>query len=275
MAGGVPEIFRGSLRLPVILSCDHASGCIPPEFGNLGLTAHQLEQCEDRLDKGAVEIFDYLCHRLDCFGVKACVSRLVIDVNRSPDHPQFIRQECPDHRIPGNHRLIPEEVKRRMEAYYQPYHQHLASLVAECERIHGTVFFLPIHTMADFYHGQKREIDIALIHTEDCAVADRLGRLLRKKGYMVTFNHPLALTPDLLKSMPCQLVQRFAKSSAIIEVNDRHQNNQQMKEDLYDAIVQAVKEMSAHTIPPAAPDHLMASKSDIGEVSREKGVTVS
>jgi predicted N-formylglutamate amidohydrolase len=38
------EVIPGDMRRGVILLCDHASNAMPPEFGNLGLDAFQLER---------------------------------------------------------------------------------------------------------------------------------------------------------------------------------------------------------------------------------------
>lgn len=240
MTDGSPVVIRGSLPLPVVLSCDHASGYIPPEFSGLGLTPQQLRQCEDLFDKGAAELFDFLARTLDCSGVKTAVSRLVVDVNRSPDHEQFIRQRCADHPIPGNQHLTADDIRRRTGRFYSPYHRHLKALLDDCEQRHGTAFFFPIHAMAERYHGQRREMDITLLYTDGCTLAAPVGAVLEQKGYVVRHNSPFILTSDLLRGPNGQLFQRFSRTALVIEINDKHRHNDDIRQTLAEAIRQVV-----------------------------------
>ena len=113
--------------LPLVLSIPHGSSRIPPGLEqDLALTP---EQVEESVDQGTLEIFGDLsvaaCLRAPC-------SRLVVDLNRAPDHwgekglvatrdyhgrPIFRPGREPD----------AQELQRRLRRYYQPYHRELAA----------------------------------------------------------------------------------------------------------------------------------------------------
>lgn len=84
------EICHGRSHLPIVLSCEHASGYVPAELGDLGMTDEHLTECARGKDQGAADLFDYLVRELNCLGGRNGISRLVIDTNRYEDQDELI-----------------------------------------------------------------------------------------------------------------------------------------------------------------------------------------
>ena len=71
---------------PVLLLCEHASRRLPPEFGDLGLSA-DVRSSHVAWDPGALNLARHLAVALDAPLVAGGVSRLLYDCNRPPDAP--------------------------------------------------------------------------------------------------------------------------------------------------------------------------------------------
>lgn len=84
-----------------VLLCDHASNRVPEDLANLGLEAHLLAD-HIAWDPGAADVARRLASELDFPLVLSGYSRLVIDCNRAPDHPQSVPERSAGVTIPGN-----------------------------------------------------------------------------------------------------------------------------------------------------------------------------
>lgn len=113
-------------KASVLLVCDHASNAIPARLGSLGLERDDLER-HIALDIGALGITRKLAALLDAPAVIAGYSRLVIDCNRRPHHPDSIMTETDSTPVPGNPDLSRADAQRRADACFWPYHRRIAA----------------------------------------------------------------------------------------------------------------------------------------------------
>jgi len=234
-------IHKGSSKLPIVLSCEHASNVIPKEFNNLGWTNKEFSKCEDVLDKGAEQLFDFLCKKLNCRGIKSTFSRLVIDVNRNLNQPELIRKQCGKIPIPSNLELTKKQREKRIKTLYLPYRDNLHKLLDQCEKKHDIVLYYAIHTMAHHYEGRTRKMDLAIIYKAGEPVARMLGKELEDMGLNITYNDPYTLEEEVIRPTTDLKVCRFNKHAVVIEMNDKHRNDLKMKEALFTAILSATK----------------------------------
>jgi predicted N-formylglutamate amidohydrolase len=236
------KICHGQSRLPIVLSCEHASGVIPDEFGDLGMTEEHLTECVRGKDQGAADLFDYLIRELDCLGVRNGISRLVVDANRYEDQDELIPTRWGGKEIPGNINLSDDERMRRIELYYRPYHKALVDSLLKCERLHGKVFFFAIHAMAEQFEGQVRELDFALIANHGRELAGFLEKRLRKAGYTAAINQPYHLERDIVRVPEASELERFNETAVLIEMNERWREDDGAKEALLNAVRGTVEE---------------------------------
>ena len=102
-------------------------------------------------------------------------SRYVIDLNRPPDdapmYPGAANTElCPMHFFSGEalyktgHEPLPQEIKRRRETFWQPYHDALASELARIKAIHGFVLLWDAHSIRSqipwLFEGKLPDLNI-------------------------------------------------------------------------------------------------------------------
>ena len=151
-------------RVPLVLDSPH-SGCVYPEDFNCAINLNVLRRLEDtwvdELFSAAPDHGAYL--------LRALFPRSYIDPNRHQEDidNDMLVEPWPDGVNPSDkvkwgkslffrqvseqsvydRQLELEEVKRRLEGYYWPYHQHLHSVLDALWDAHGHVYHLNCHSM--------------------------------------------------------------------------------------------------------------------------------
>jgi len=112
-----------------LVTCDHAANTVPDFVagGSLGLTDEDMER-HIAYDVGAAGLTEALAELLDAPAILSNFSRLVIDPNRGEDDPTLLMKLYDGSIIPANRHAGPEELERRLDACYRPYHAALAGL---------------------------------------------------------------------------------------------------------------------------------------------------
>ncbi|UXU80283.1 N-formylglutamate amidohydrolase [Paracoccus sp. SMMA_5_TC] len=155
----------------IVLVCEHASCRIPEAWGGLGL-ADDAARAHVAWDPGALDLARGLAARLDACLVHAAVSRLVHDLNRSPDHPGAMPARSELFDIPGNATISPAERLARMRAVYIPFHTDLHGVIAQRLALGLRPVIVTIHSFTPVYFGQPRDVEFGIIHDTD----DRFAR---------------------------------------------------------------------------------------------------
>lgn len=145
------EVHRGSA--PLIVSFPHTGHDLPPELAD-GFATPWL----------ATRDADWWIHRLYDFArdlgattVRTAFSRSVIDVNRDPSgvslYPgQFTTGLCPTETFDGDALYAgagpdADEIGRRREAYFQPYHDALGTEIARLRGLHDRIVVYDAHSI--------------------------------------------------------------------------------------------------------------------------------
>lgn len=112
-----------------LVTCDHASNHVPDWVagGDLGIGAEDMGR-HIAWDVGAWGLACELGRLLDSPVIGSRFSRLVIDPNRGEDDPTLLMKLYDGTIIPANRHAGAEELERRLERLYRPYHAALAGL---------------------------------------------------------------------------------------------------------------------------------------------------
>ena len=139
---------------PMLVSMPHIGTDIPLELqGSFVPRALDVEDTDWHLAR----LYDFL-PALGVSVLQPRISRYVIDLNRPPDdtpmYPGAANTElCPTHFFSGDalykpdQKPSPQEVKRRREMYWQPYHDALAAELARIKAIHGFALLWDAHSI--------------------------------------------------------------------------------------------------------------------------------
>ena len=197
----VLEILNPEGQAPLQLVCDHASAAVPAALGNLGLDRQHFER-HIAYDIGAARVTRLFSGVLDAPAVLAGYSRLVIDLNRPPGHPESIPEASDGTRIPANQDLSEAAHEERMARLFEPYHDAIHESLAHLWRRGKPPLLLSIHSFSPNFGEDHRPWDIGVLWNRDPRIARPMIEKLRALGLNVGDNLPysgfdLAYTIDL------------------------------------------------------------------------------
>jgi predicted N-formylglutamate amidohydrolase len=184
----VAEI-AGALDCGVLFLCDHASNALPPEYGDLGVSAEQRQR-HIAWDIGAADMTARLAEVFGAPAVMTTWSRLLIDPNRGEDDPTLVRRMYDGAIVPGNARIDEDEIERRRARFFRPYR---AAIIAKIEAMTATgkaPAIVSIHSFTPTMRGFARPWEIGFLWDLDDRVARPLVASFRAEGVPTGDNEP-------------------------------------------------------------------------------------
>jgi predicted N-formylglutamate amidohydrolase len=194
------EFLNPSASSQLLLICDHASRAVPQSLGQLGLSPEQFDH-HIAYDIGAEPITRILSDTLNARAILAGFSRLVIDVNRPPSHPQSVLEISDGIDIPANRKICKTNLDRRISLLFDPYHQAIADSLAHLWSRGPAPILFSIHSFTPHFENQKRPWDVGVLWKNDARLPEPLMEKLEQRGLCVGNNkpysaHDLAYTID-------------------------------------------------------------------------------
>lgn len=152
----------------VLLICEHASNRTAAPWQALAQTPELLD-AHVASDPGALGLARALGPLLarSCGGaelVHAPLSRLIYDLNRSPDRPDACPAQSEIHTIGLNAGLDPAARLARTEALYLPFHNLVRGRIARALALGSRPAIVTIHSFTPVWHGQPRAVEFGVIH---------------------------------------------------------------------------------------------------------------
>jgi predicted N-formylglutamate amidohydrolase len=168
----------------ILLVADHASNAIPPEYQPWGMDEADMAR-HIAWDIGTAALARALVAQLNCPAVIAPWSRLLIDLNRDPDHPGLIPTESDGSFIPRNANVSDDERAKRLNQFFHPYHNYLAEEIAAQQ----PALIVSLHSFTPTMNDVARPWHVGLLYNKD----DRAARLaidwFRQKPDLVVGNN--------------------------------------------------------------------------------------
>lgn len=180
---------------PLIFSVPHAGTDVPPDIARqLTLHAQTLPDTDWHVDI----LYDF-ASELGATLIKANVSRYVIDLNRPPEDESLYPGQattglCPPIEFDGtpiykNGKEVPaEEVARRREVYWLPYHDRLAAEIARVKQRHGYALLYDCHSIASrvprLFPGTLPDLNLGTVNGASCdrRLESAIVALMRESG---------------------------------------------------------------------------------------------
>lgn len=154
----------------VVLICEHASNHIPAEYQQLGLSDADVAS-HAAWDPGALDLALQLSRALDGLVIAGAVSRLVYDCNRPPDAPSAFPAKSELIETPGNRDLSPAQKAARTAQVYDPF---CAAVSGALDERGADAVVVTVHSFTPVYFGEKREVEIGLLHDADSRLVDAM-----------------------------------------------------------------------------------------------------
>jgi predicted N-formylglutamate amidohydrolase len=172
-------------RSPFLLVGDHAGSLIPRRLQLLGLGSDDRSR-HIALDIGVRSLGLRLADALDATLIMQRYSRLVIDCNRDPGHPDAIPEIVDGTVIPENGALDFAARAARCKAIHQPYQQTIAWALSRRDTEARPTVLVSLHSFTPCLDGMSRPWDIGVLHSEgQTRFASRLLAAFRDKTQLV------------------------------------------------------------------------------------------
>lgn len=166
---------KRSRSVAAVITCEHGGNLIPARYRELFAEAGESLQSHRGYDPGALELARALSHTLSCPLHFETISRLLIEMNRSLDHPRLFSEYSKP--LPQSERL------RLIETIYRPYRTGVEKSVTRAIET-GACLHLSIHSFTPVWKGKVRRTDIGLLfdparswETETCRTWRKLLKL--------------------------------------------------------------------------------------------------
>lgn len=157
----------------LLLTCEHGGNDIPPRWGGRFQRAKALLEGHRGYDLGARDLAEHLAARFSAPLVLATVSRLLVDLNRSPRHRALFSRYTQD--------LEPDEKEQVLAEHYLPHRRRVEALIDEALRAGApAVVHVAIHSFTPVLDGRVREVDLGLLYDPGRSLEVRGARAWRR-----------------------------------------------------------------------------------------------
>ena len=206
----------------LVLSCEHASWMLPPGV-DLGVPS-SVVQSQAGWDHGAFEIASRWSEVVGLPVHAGAFSRMFVDLNRPPEHPDVIPKISYGAPVPGNAGLLAAERALRLETFHAPYWNAIRRDVAARLLDTGACLHLSSHSFAPELDPAQRTYDCGVLydpaHAFEAELAERLLFALRTAGLDVRANQPYGGTgPAVCTALR---IENAGKHYAGIELETSH-----------------------------------------------------
>jgi predicted N-formylglutamate amidohydrolase len=107
-------------------------------------------------------------------------SRLLIDPNRGVDDPTLLMRLSDGAVVPGNARADSTEKARRIERYYEPYHQAVDAAIEAAIAGGHPPALVSIHSFTPLWRGIRRPWEIGMLWDTDPRLAVPMIEMFRQ-----------------------------------------------------------------------------------------------
>ena len=243
--GGVPCAGDG---VPgVIMICEHASNALAPPWQDAGavlLASHAAS------DIGALGLARALGPKLAVAlsGVElvaAPLSRLIYDLNRSPDRSDAYPIQSEIHPVPMNRAVDAAERLLRTEKLYLPFHNLVRARLARALALGARPVVLTIHSFTPVWHGQPRAVEFGVIHDAMAGLAEAIvsAAATMDAGLATELNAPYSAADHVTHSLRLHALP-YGLDNAMLEIRhdliDRIDTQEAMAARLAPVIAQAI-----------------------------------
>jgi predicted N-formylglutamate amidohydrolase len=184
-----PHVLALKARpVTLVLSCEHGGNRVPAEWRHLFRGKSWLLETHRGWDPGARDVARFLSIELGAPVVVGRVTRLLVDLNRSPGSPTLWSKWTDD--------LTSRQRARILRDYHTPYRDAIRSLVTGELGRGANVVHVSVHSFTPVMRGRTRKAHVGLLfdpaHDAERSMCTRLRAHIRRAdpGLVVRSNYP-------------------------------------------------------------------------------------
>ena len=205
----------------VILICEHASNrlvapwlSVSPattashaasDIGALGLA--QALGAELAPGQGGAEL------------IHAPLSRVIYDLNRSPDRDDACPVQSEIHPITMNVGLSRAARLDRVEQIYLPFHDLVRARIARALALGRRPVILTIHSFSPVWHGVARSVEFGVIHDAMPALARQIAASAAGSGLSTALNEPYSAADHVTHTLRLHALP-YGLDNAMLEIRN-------------------------------------------------------
>jgi predicted N-formylglutamate amidohydrolase len=207
---------RAAVRsIELLVSCEHGGNRIPARYRKLFGGTGRVLATHRAYDPGALAMARDFARAFGCELHYSTVSRLLVELNRSPGHRQTFS------------RWVPPDLRDELiERYYRPYRERIEARVGAAVSSGRRVLHLSCHSFTPRLAGVRRRADVGLLfdprrRPERAFCTAWQARLRERENLRVRRNYPYRGSNDGLTTY---LRRRFSERDYLgieLEVNQR------------------------------------------------------
>ena len=142
--------------LALLLTVQHGGHRVPAAFAALFRGQDALLRSHRGWDPGTLALGRTLATRLGVPLIDATITRLLVDLNRSPHNPAVFSRLT---------RTLPPDTRRDLLAHFhQPHHQRVTDTLTQLLTTHRRVLHLGLHSFTPVLNGCERRMDVGLLY---------------------------------------------------------------------------------------------------------------
>jgi predicted N-formylglutamate amidohydrolase len=227
-----------ALTRKIIITCEHGGHHVPLEYRHLFNKQQSVLSSHRAWDAGALLLARELAKKLTTPPIVSEITRLLIDLNRSPHHRALFSEFTRDCDKETRHKILRE--------YYFPYRNRVENEITKTLKMGKPVIHFSIHSFAPRLGRETRNADIGLLYDParkgERDLCIKLQSILQNqiKKMVVRRNYPYRGNADGFTSY---LRKKFPDSKYIgveIEINQKHVNHAATWKGLRDHVINAV-----------------------------------
>ena len=204
----------------VLITCEHGGNKIPKQYWPLFAKLRDTLATHRGYDPGALSLARDLARAFDAELVYSTTSRLLVELNRSPNHKQLFSEATRD---------LPEaERERLLQRYYRPYRNWVEAQAGDAIAAGENVLHLSSHSFTPKLHGEVRRADIGLLYDPSRPAERDFCRIWQRalrdadRTLVVRRNYPYRGYDDGLTTHLRRLHPDPRYAGIEIEVNQKH-----------------------------------------------------
>ncbi|MEY4631037.1 MAG: hypothetical protein RIQ81_1157 [Pseudomonadota bacterium] len=146
----------GDIR--IVVTCEHASNAVPAKLRQRLAIPPSLLNTHRAWDPGTLELARAIAKATKSYPVIAGkMTRLVVDLNRSPDNPDVFSKWSMT-------KLSPAERDLLIKKFHQPFWQQTRKRIEDiCGHGKHHIFHVSVHSFTPVLRGQRRTVDIGIL----------------------------------------------------------------------------------------------------------------
>ncbi len=203
----------------VVVTCEHGGNRIPRPYASLFRGQQHLLATHRGYDPGALTMARSLSRAFSAALIASTVSRLLVELNRSPGHPAIYSEAM---------RKAPEDIRSEVyRRYYLPYRARVERTVRAAIERGRHVVHISSHSFTPVLDGVMRGADVGLLYDPhrlgERRLCMRWQSVLRARtpDWRVRRNYPYKGTSDGLTRYLRGLFPGTAYSGIELEINQK------------------------------------------------------